>query len=251
MKSIIMAGGRGSRLYPSTKAVNKHLLPIYNKPMIYYPLSVLIQAGMKDVMIISAPKDLPLFQKLLGNGNQFHIDISYAAQYKPEGIAEAFIIGKEFIGKDHCILMLGDNLFFDKNIVKKLQQATEHCKKNYATIFCCPVQNPKQFGVLARDDTNRFTHIEEKPLTPKTNLAVTGLYCYPNNVVDYAATINKSQRGELEITDVNNIYFRKKQIYIKRLLKNTWFDTGTYEAVYTAAKYVKRNRQKLQALLEL
>lgn len=241
MKGIILAGGSGTRLHPLTLSISKQLLPIYDKPMIYYPLSTLMLAGIKDILIISTPRDLPLFESLLGDGSQLGIHLSYAVQPKPEGIAQAFVIGKNFIGNDDVCLILGDNIFYGNDLKRKLQQAistTEQEQK--AVVFGYTVKDPQRYGVVEFDDLNNVISIEEKPNHPKSNFAVVGLYFYPNNVVKEAEKLQPSNRGELEITDLNNIYLNQHQLTVQTLGRGfAWLDTGTHESLVEATEFVK------------
>lgn len=237
-KGIILAGGSGTRLHPITKGVSKQLLPIYDKPMIYYPLSVLMLAGIRDILIISTPTDLPHYKRLLGDGKQFGISISYDEQPKPEGIAQAFLIGKEFIGNSSVALILGDNIFFGQHFSEKLTTAISI--KKGATIFGYHVQNPESFGVLELDNSQNVIGIEEKPKKPKSNYAVTGLYFYDNDVLEIAESIKPSARGELEITDVNSVYIDRGSINLSLLGRGfTWLDTGTHDSLLEAGKFVQ------------
>ncbi|MBF0358980.1 MAG: glucose-1-phosphate thymidylyltransferase RfbA [Magnetococcales bacterium] len=236
-KGIILAGGNGSRLYPATKVVSKQLLPVYDKPMIYYSLSVLMLAEIKDILIISTPAELPRFRQLLGDGNHIGIDISYAPQPEPKGLAEAFIIGKEFIGDSPVTLILGDNILYGPGLPEKL---TKHTGTNSgATVFSYPVNDPERYGVIEMDSENRAVSIEEKPASPKSNLAVTGLYFYDNKVVDMAHNIKPSKRGELEITDINNIYLQNGELRVEVLGRGfAWLDAGTEESMLDSANYI-------------
>ncbi|MFO7884775.1 MAG: glucose-1-phosphate thymidylyltransferase RfbA [Desulfobacteraceae bacterium] len=247
MKGIILAGGSGTRLYPITKAVSKQLVPVYDKPMIYYPLSVLMLAKIRDIMIISTPEDLPRFRDLLGDGSFVGLNLSYAEQKKPAGIAEAFIIAKEFIGDDNVTLILGDNIFYGSNLAIMLQQAVTLEKGGL--IFGYPVKDPNRYGVVDFDDRGNVTGIEEKPDHPKSDYAVPGLYVYDNNVVRIAESLKPSPRGELEITDVNMAYLRKNMLRVELLGRGyAWLDTGTHEALQQAAAYVQavQDRQGLK-----
>lgn len=237
-KGIVLAGGSGTRLHPITKGVSKQLLPIYDKPMIYYPLSVLMLSGIRDILIISTPSDLPHYKRLLGDGKQFGISLSFDEQPKPEGLAQAFLIGKQFIGKSNVALILGDNIFFGQHFSEKLSQAIT--VKNGATIFGYHVQNPESFGVLELDKSGKVIGVEEKPKKPKSNYAVTGLYFYDNEVVEIAESIKPSARGELEITDVNSAYIDNGSINLCLLGRGfTWLDTGTHDSLLEASKFVQ------------
>lgn len=241
MKGIVLAGGSGTRLYPSTMAVSKQLLPIYDKPMIYYPISVLMLAGIKDILIISTPEDLPNFEKLLGDGNQFGINLSYKVQPSPDGLAQAFILGEEFIGKDSVALILGDNIFYGQAFSSMLSEAVKNTeKKGIATIFGYPVKDPERFGVVEFDEKMRVLSLEEKPENPKSKYAVTGLYFYDNKVVQYAKSLKPSARGELEITDLNNIYLSKNKLNVQVFGRGfAWLDTGTHRTLMQASQYVQ------------
>ena len=238
MKGIILAGGSGTRLYPITKSISKQITPIYDKPMIYYPLSVLMLAGIKDILIISTPRDLPMFEELLKTGSDFGISLSYAVQKQPNGLAEAFLIGENFIGNDSCALVLGDNIFYGHGFTGMLKEA--EARKKGATIFGYYVQNPKDFGVVEFDENNRAISLEEKPENPKSNYAVPGLYFYDNTVVEKAKKVKPSKRGELEITTLNEMYLNEGILNVTSLGRGmAWLDTGTHEALLEAANYVK------------
>ena len=239
MKGIILAGGNGVRLYPLTLAVSKQILPIYNKPMIYYPLSVLMLAGIRQVLIISTPRDLPAFQQLLGDGSEFGLDVSYAQQPHPNGLAEAFIIGRDFIGKDNVSMILGDNLYFGEGLSQLCRMAAK--RERGASVFAYRVEDPERYGVVSFDKTSgRALTIEEKPQLPKSSWAITGLYFYDNDVVDIASTIRPSKRGELEITAVNNVYLERGQLQVHQLGRGyAWLDTGTHDSLHEAASFVR------------
>lgn len=250
MKGIVLAGGSGTRLYPITKGVSKQLLPIYDKPMIYYSISAVIQAGIREILIISTPHDLPGFKKLLGDGSQFGIQFSYAEQLSPDGLAQAFIIGKEFIGKDSVCLVLGDNIFYGhgfEELVKKAKRNVE--TEGNATVFGYYVKDPERYGVAEFDETGKVLSIEEKPIKPKSNYAVVGLYFYPNSVIHIAENIKPSARGELEITTVNSEYLKRSQLMLNVMGRGyAWLDTGTHDSLAEAGEFVKalENRQGLK-----
>ncbi|HTA76798.1 MAG TPA: glucose-1-phosphate thymidylyltransferase RfbA [bacterium] len=250
MKGILLAGGTGSRLHPMTRAVSKQLLSVYNKPMVYYPLSILMLAGIKEVLIITTPQDQESFKRLLGNGDDFGISIQYAAQEKPAGIAQAFLIGKEFIGNDSVALALGDNIYYGGGLVAHIQNAIKNTQeKKGATVFAYWVKDPERYGVIDFDKSGKAMGIEEKPLKPKSPFAVTGLYFYDNQVVQIASSLKPSARGELEITDVNRVYLAQNELFVERFGRGVaWLDTGTPESLMQASMFIQaiEDRQGLK-----
>ncbi|MBQ5312083.1 MAG: glucose-1-phosphate thymidylyltransferase RfbA [Oscillospiraceae bacterium] len=257
MKGIILAGGSGTRLYPLTMVTSKQLLPVYDKPMVYYPLSTLMMAGIKDILIISTPTDLPNFEKLLGDGSSYGIRLSYKVQPSPDGLAQAFILGEEFIGDDCCAMVLGDNIFFGSGFTSLLKSAAENAEKNHrASVFGYYVDDPERFGVVEFDDKGKVISVEEKPAHPKSNYAITGLYFYDNRVVEYAKKLKPSARGELEITDLNRVFLEMGELDVKIFGRGyAWLDTGTMDSLIDAGQFVqmieKRQGIKISAIEEI
>ena len=256
MKGIVLAGGAGTRLYPLTMVTSKQLLPVYDKPMIYYPLSVLMLAGIQDMLIISTPQDLPNFEKLLGDGSEFGIKLSYAEQPSPDGLAQAFIIGEKFIGEDNVAMILGDNIYYGSGFTPILKEAAENSKNGKATIFGYHGNDPERFGIVEFDNDGKVLSVEEKPKCPKSNYCITGLYFYDNRVVDFAKKVKPSARGEFEITDLNRIYLEEGTLEVKLLGRGfAWLDTGTMDSLVEAAEFVqmieKRQGIKISALEEI
>lgn len=236
-KGIILAGGSGTRLHPATLAISKQLLPVYDKPMVYYPLSTLMLAGIREILIISTPQDIPRYQQLLGDGSQWGLDLSYVVQPTPDGLAQAFILGEEFIGDDHCALVLGDNIFFGHDFSKLLANAS--AKESGATVFAYHVQDPERYGVAEFDATGKVLSLEEKPKNPKSNYAITGLYFYDNQVIKLAKLIKPSSRGELEITDLNQLYLNQGELSVELMRRGyAWLDTGTHDSLLEAGQFI-------------
>ena len=238
MKGIVLAGGSGTRLYPLTQCMSKHLLPVYNKPMIFYPISVLMLSGIRDILVISTPDDISRYKQLLGDGKKWGLSFSYAVQPKPDGLAQAFIIGEQFIGSDSVALILGDNIFYGQGFVKLLEKAIT--RKKGASVFAYRVKNPNQFGIVEFDKNKNVISVEEKPSKPKSHFAITGLYFYDNDVVSIAKKIKPSARGELEITDVNKVYLQRKELYVEILSRGfAWLDMGTFESLLDASQFIE------------
>ena len=253
MKGIILAGGHGTRLYPLTKYTSKQLLPVYDKPMIYYPLSILMQSGIKDILIITNPEYVNIYQDLMGNGSHLGINISYKTQLAPKGIAEAFIIGEDFIDDKNVCLVLGDNIFYGESIQHTLNNCINNLNENMCTIIGYEVNDPERFGVVEFDKESNVIGIEEKPINPKSNFAVTGLYFYTNDVVKHAKSLEPSKRGELEITDLNNTYIDKKSMRLEMMdsLKFKWLDSGTFSALHDSSEFVMKQQEKTKSQIAL
>ncbi len=256
MKGIVLAGGSGTRLYPVTQAISKQLIPIYDKPMVYYPISVLMLAGIRDILVITTPEDMPSFKRLLGNREAMGVNFTFAIQPRPEGLAQAFMIGREFIGNDDVCLVLGDNIFYGQGFTGMLKRAAATAAEGDATIFAYPVHDPQRYGVVTVDAEGKAVNIVEKPAVPASNLAVVGLYFYPNNVVDIAAGVKPSARGELEITSVNEEYMNRRHLKVQRLGRGfAWLDTGTVDSLMEASNFIetieKRQGFKVGALEEI
>lgn len=256
MKGIVLAGGSGTRLYPITKSISKQLIPVYDKPMVYYPISVLMLAGIRDILIITTPDDMPAFKRLLGDGSELGVNFSFAVQPRPEGLAQAFLIGEEFVGDDDVCLVLGDNIFYGQGFTAMLQKAVDTAAAGDATIFAYPVHDPQRYGVVTVDDNWHATSIVEKPAEPKSNLAVVGLYFYPNSVVEVARQVKPSARGELEITSVNQAYLESGNLAVQRLGRGfAWLDTGTIDSLMEASSFIesieKRQGFQVAALEEI